>query len=119
MANNTNTETTTLAKVTIGSYDVEPGNSGRPFIEVAFAGEDPIIVTEEDPSAELETANDTLIDPYLDESVYAVLLKSGLATEVEPAHCDPNDNGGFVARVFRVKAEGEFIVHTDYTVTEA
>lgn len=108
-----------LAKVSIGRYDVEDGDSGRFYIELDFAnGEDPIIVTEEDPKAELEYPNDTLIDPWLSDVCYDVLLKSGLATEQAAKHCDPNGNGGFVARVFRIKGDGEFTIYDDYTYTE-
>lgn len=103
-----------MGKVSIGHYD-----SGSFSIELDFLnGEEPIIVTEEDPKAELEDTNDTLIDPWLSDDCYDVLLKSGLATEGKPAHCDPNDNGGFVAKVFRVKGEGEFSVYDDYTYAE-
>ena len=108
-----------LAKVTIGRYDVKDGDSGRFSIEIDFLdGEEPIIVTEEDPTASLDDPNDTLIDPWLSDVCYDVLLKSGLATERTAKHCDPNDNGGFVARVFRIKGEGGFSVYDDYTYTE-
>jgi hypothetical protein len=108
-----------LAKVSIGHYDVEDGDSGRFYIEVDFNdGEEPVILTEEDPNAALEDPNDTLIDPWLSDCCYDVLLKSGLATEQAAAHCDPNDNGGFMARVFRIKEDGEFTIYDDYTYTE-
>ena len=108
-----------LAKVSIGHYDAEDGDSGRFFIEVDFGTEpESVIVTEEDPKAELDDPNDTLIDPWLSDECYDVLLKSGLATEQATKHCDPNGNGGFVARVFRIKGDGEFTIYDDYTYTE-
>ena len=108
-----------LAKVSIGHYDVEVTDSGRFSIELDFLdGEEPIIVTEEDPKASLDDPSDTLIDPWLSDVCYDVLLKSGLATEQAVKHCDPNGNGGFKARVFRIKGDGEFSVYDDYTYTE-
>ena len=108
----------TLAKVTIGRYDVSEGSSGRFCIEVEFPGEPSLIVTEEDPVASLESTDDTFVTPDLSDEVYGVLEKSGLATRLGRAVCDPNRNGGFPCAVYRVKAgEGTFIVRTDYGVT--
>lgn len=113
-----NNEITTLAKVTVGRYDVSEGASGRFCIEVEFPGEPSLIVTEEDPGASLDSPDDTFVTPDLADEVYDVLEKSGLATRLGRAGCDPNRNGGFPCAVYRVKAgEGTFTVHTDYSVT--
>lgn len=113
-----NNEIPTLAKVTIGRYDVSEGSSGRFCIEVEFPGEPSLIVSEEDPVASLESPDDTFVTPDLSDEVYDVLEKSGLATYLGGEYCDPNQNGGFSCAVYRVKAgEGTFIVRTDYGVT--